>query len=200
MEYNTRLYEKNPEAYQAGLAISQLSLGALYTDIGDYPKAEDYCLKSLENYTQLFHQDPDAYRSYVAQTQSNLGALYYRTGDSTKAEFYMLKSVRNYFHQFNRYPDVFRTNLCDAYNNLVSIYVEQKDYDKTMETIEQAIDLMPEEADFYESKGEILMKKGDEQGAREMWQKVMELDPDFLSKNGESSELYQMLKGRGLLK
>ena len=68
MEYNTRLYEKNPEAYQAGLAISQLSLGALYTDIGDYPKAEDYCLKSLENYTQLFHQDPDAYRSYVAQT------------------------------------------------------------------------------------------------------------------------------------
>lgn len=200
LAYNTSLYEKNPEAFQAGLAISQSSLGNLYTEIGDYQKAEDYCQKALENYTQLFHQDPDAYRSHVASTQVYMGTLYDKAGDSTKAESFLIKATNNFIHQFKRYPEVYRSDLYEALRKLVSLYAQQKDYDKTMETIEEAITLMPEEADFYDSKGEILMKKGDEQGALAMWHKVMELDPDYLSKNGGSTELYQMLKERGLLK
>lgn len=200
LEFNTSLYEKNPEAFQAGLALSQLSLGGLYTVFGDYQKGEDYSLKALENYTQLFQQDPDAYRTYMAFVENNLGALYNLTGDNTKAENYWLKSISHYTHQFKRSPDAFRTELCETINSLVSLLTEQKDYDKALQTINAAIGNMPEEADFYDSKGELLLKMGYEQAALAMWQKVMELDPDFLSKHEGSTELYKQLKERGLLK
>ena len=48
--------------------------------------------------------------------------------------------------------------------------------------------------------GEILLKKGDEKGALKMWKKVLELDPDYLSRNKEGTELYNGLKQKGLIK
>jgi tetratricopeptide (TPR) repeat protein len=58
---------------------------------------------------------------------------------------------------------------------------------------------MPEEANYYDSKGEILLMKGDEQEAVKMWQKVLELDPDFLSKHDGGTPLYGKLKEKGLI-
>jgi hypothetical protein len=40
---------------------------------------------------------------------------------------------------------------------------------------------------------------GDEQGALEMWRKVLELNPDFLSKYEGGTELYKKLKERKLI-
>ena len=56
---------------------------------------------------------------------------------------------------------------------------------------------MPEEADGYDSKGEILLMKGDEQEAMKMWKKVLELDPDYLETH--DSDFYKQLKENGLL-
>ena len=56
---------------------------------------------------------------------------------------------------------------------------------------------MPEEANYYDSKGEILLMKGDEQEAVKMWQKVLELDPDFLKSH--DSDLYKLLKEKELI-
>lgn len=58
---------------------------------------------------------------------------------------------------------------------------------------------MPVDAEYYDSKGEILLMKGDEQGALEMWRKVMELDPDFLSKYDGETELHRQLKEKGMI-
>lgn len=58
---------------------------------------------------------------------------------------------------------------------------------------------MPDEANYYDSKGEILLMKGDEQEAVEMWQKVVELNPDFLSDYGGESQLHKQLKEKGLI-
>ena len=74
-----------------------------------------------------------------------------------------------------------------------------KKYEKALETIDRAIALMPEEANFYDSKGEILLMKGDEQEAVKMWQKVLELDPDFLKKYDGGTDFYKQLKEKGLL-
>ena len=41
--------------------------------------------------------------------------------------------------------------------------------------------------------------KGDEQEAVEMWQKVVELNPDFLSDYGGESQLHKQLKEKGLI-
>ena len=69
--------------------------------------------------------------------------------------------------------------------------------------INTAIELMPQNPNYYDSKGELLLmrcKPGDEKEAVKMWKKVMELDPDFLSKYEGSTPFYEELKKRGLIK
>ena len=69
-----------------------------------------------------------------------------------------------------------------------------------MTAIDNAIKLNPKEANYYDSKGEILLMMGDGQNALRMWHKVMELDPNFLQKHNGSTPLYKQLKESGLLK
>lgn len=76
-------------------------------------------------------------------------------------------------------------------NELSYVYSEKKQYDKAIEIIDQAIQLNPMEANFYDSKGEHLFMAGDKRQAKEMWKKVIELDPHFLEKH--TSNLHKLL-------
>ena len=89
--------------------------------------------------------------------------------------------------------------LAQGYNGLAYQYTQEKDYETALETIEKAIGLQPLEADYYDSKGEILLMKGDRQGAIEMWHKVLELDPKFLSRFKNGTAFYRQLKEKGLI-
>lgn len=79
----------------------------------------------------------------------------------------------------------------EALNEIAYYYVNQKQYDKALATIETAIETRPHEANYYDSKGEILYLMGNKKEAKEMWNKVISLEPDFL-KNHDSN-LYKML-------
>lgn len=57
-------------------------------------------------------------------------------------------------------------------------------------TIDKAIELLPEDPNYYDSKGEILLNMGDKDGAKVMWDKVVSLDPKYSEKK---STLYLML-------
>ena len=74
-----------------------------------------------------------------------------------------------------------------------------RNFTKAIETIDRAISFMPQEANYLDTKGEILLMKGDEQGALEMWKKVIELNPKFVEQMGENSNLYKQLKAKGLI-
>jgi tetratricopeptide (TPR) repeat protein len=63
--------------------------------------------------------------------------------------------------------------------------------DKAIETIDRAIQIYPEVANYYDSKGEFLYRKGDKAGAMKMWEKVISLDPVFPQK--QNSQLYHYL-------
>ena len=89
--------------------------------------------------------------------------------------------------------------LVSGYNAAAYAYARAKKYEKALETIDRAIAIMPEEANLYDSKGEILLMKGDEQEAVKMWHKIQELDPDFLQKYEGESEFIRQLKKKGLL-
>ncbi len=89
--------------------------------------------------------------------------------------------------------------LVSGYNAAAYAYARAKKYEKALETIDRAIALMPEEANLYDSKGEILLMKGDEQEAVKMWHKIQELDPDFLQKYEGESEFIRQLKEKGLI-
>ena len=65
--------------------------------------------------------------------------------------------------------------------------------------IDEAIKLQPGDADCYDTRGEILLKKGDTKAALKMWKKVLEINPDYLSDYKEGTELYNGLKQKGLI-
>ena len=82
----------------------------------------------------------------------------------------------------------------DALNTLAYVYLNEKQYDKALETIDQAIETLPKEPNYYDSKGEIFYHAGNKIGAKAMWKIVVRLDPDFAKKH--DSDLYRMLFGR----
>lgn len=64
-------------------------------------------------------------------------------------------------------------------------YAYEGKFDDAISTIEKAIEQQPNNANWYDSKGEILYLKGDKDGAKAMWEKVISVDPNF--KNNASA-------------
>lgn len=128
-----------------------------------------------------------------------MGDIYLSEGENEKAKQFLVKAEENLKNQYSKSPDAYCSNLAGCYNLLAYVYANQKDFTKALENIDRAIALIPEEADFYDSKGEILLMKGDEQGALEIWKKVIELNPQFVEQMGEFSNLYKQLKEKGLV-
>ena len=85
----------------------------------------------------------------------------------------------------------------DALNNMAYEFARASKYSLAIMCIEKAIRLYPKEANYYDSKGEILLMQGNLQDAVEMWEKVILLDPDFLYSH--NSVLHKQLMERGLL-
>ena len=244
LENNTVLFSQNPDEYRNELAMSQHNLGSLYYTMHEDEKAEKYYLMALENKTQLFNMNPDAYRTTLASTQNNLGNLYCRLKDFKKAEEYFLKVVENRGIMFAQNPDAHRLELVQAYVNFGRMYSIAQDFNKAeayffkaleneeallkqnpkfgsyvasvysnlaytclfnqgsskaIGFIEKAIAYVPNNPDYYEIKGEILLGQGDEQGALEMWTKIKEIAPNYLSKHNGETELHRQLKEKGMI-
>lgn len=290
LENRTLLFEQAPEKYRADLSATQRNIGNLYNRMGNYSKAEDFYLKALENNMVLFSQDPDKYRNVLAMSQNNLGSLYYTMHEDEKAEKYFLLALENKTQLFNKNPDAYRATLASTQNNLGNLYCRLKDFKKAEENflkvvenrgimfaqnpdahrldlvlayinfgrmysiaqdfykaeacyfkaleneeallkqnpkfgsyvasvysnlaymclnnqdcskaigfIEKAIAYVSNNPDFYEIKGEILLGQGDEQGALEMWTKIKEIAPNYLSKHNGETELHRQLKEKGMI-
>lgn len=95
--------------------------------------------------------------------------------------------------------EISNQRLANGYNSAAYAYASDKKYKDALKAIDQAISLCPKEANYYDSKGEILLMKGDKKGALKMWQKVLELEPDFVNNHDGGSELYKQLKEKGLI-
>ena len=87
-------------------------------------------------------------------------------------------------------------NIC---NKLCYAYAAKQDFQKALETIDIAIEACDDEANLYDTKGEILIMSGNTEEALRMWKKVILLEPDFVSEHGDS-ELYKQLKSRKMVK
>ena len=68
-------------------------------------------------------------------------------------------------------------------NSQAYSYMYNEQFDEAISTINKAIDRQPNNANCYDSKGEILYMKGDKIGAKAMWDKAMSIDPNFDKKN-----------------
>jgi len=77
-------------------------------------------------------------------------------------------------------------NVCDALNLLAYCYAQGRgtsiDYNKAITTIDKAINIAPQDANYYDSKGEILLMMGQKRKAKQMWEKVKNIDPTYYTK------------------
>ncbi|MGN0187295.1 MAG: CHAT domain-containing protein, partial [Paludibacteraceae bacterium] len=103
-------------------ATSLNNLGSLYSDMGDYAKAERYYLESLSiRKSVLGEQHPD-----YALSLNNLGWLYSAMGDYSKAERYYLESLSIHKSVLGEQHPAYATSL----NNLGVLYDDMGDYSK----------------------------------------------------------------------
>lgn len=93
-----------------------------------------------------------------------------------------------------------KQNRANQFNEEAYEFAKNGDFYKAMMTINKAIEIVPDEANYYDSKGEFCVMQGRFNRALLMWKKVMELAPDFLqTKKDKTSPLYEKLKEQGYL-
>jgi tetratricopeptide (TPR) repeat protein len=147
------------------------------------------CKKSLSK--SLLHD--------IALCHKYIGFEYHELGEFSKA----IKSFLNSLFVCETIKEKNNSNIAEIYNNLAYSYASTKEYSKSISAINNAIKLMPDDPNYYDTKGEILLMQGDEKGALKMWKKVLKLDADYekhLEEKGYMSNLYLGLKEKNLLK
>ena len=178
----------------------QFALGLYLYNQKQYHLVEDYYVKALEAYRERAKNFPFSFNiGNVATTLNNLGNLHDDLNRPKEAEEEYKEALKIYRELAKDNPEAYIDYVATTLNNYALLYAKQKNFHKAIDTIDEAIACMPEKAEYYDSKGEILLMKGDEQGALAMWRKVMELEPDLLSKYNGETELHRQLKERGLI-
>ena len=85
------------------------------------------------------------------------------------------------------------------YNMLCYVYMANYNYTKAEEYINMALNYMPDNTDLLDSKGELYIMQGNKDGALKVWNKIIELDPDFLENHNNSTTFYEKLKELGVI-
>ena len=116
--------------------------------------------------------------------------------DSYEELIYACYSIKDYNSLFKYVKKGSELNYKACLNTLAYCYAKGEgtdvDFKKAIETIDHAISIFPNEANLYDSKGEILMLKGKKRDAKKMWEKVNEIDPQFYKEN--DSKLNKFVK------
>lgn len=149
-------------------------------------------LPAIDDYERLYQSDA-SYKKRLVNLRERLGLLYLRQQQPKEALEVLLKN-------YTLDPEnTSRRNLAWAYNNCAYLFAQDNNFSKAFEYVDYAIGLRPSDPDFYDSKGEFYLMRGDADNALKMWEKVIELNPDFLSEFNGHTNLYDGLKERGLL-
>lgn len=163
----------------------------------DEDKTQSYSLEGKK----ITLKYPDAYYAGLARVYLRRMKIYSNTDDKDsilKYEENYKKAIELYSSLYNSYPNEFNYSLASCYNQQAYHYLNLLDYQNAMSIIDQAIAIC-HTSEFYDSKGEILLMQGRNDEALEMWKKVMELNPNFLDKYPDGTNLSNGLKKLGLI-
>jgi len=165
------------------LEAASKSIAMLLNDFEIYAKTDEYAAYQLGMYYYLWgrkHNLQEAIkwlRKSVAldgvDALSPLGRIYKEIGDEQQAYYYFMRGVEK--------------QQTESMNALAYAYANgtlglKQNQDAAMRMIEMAISVEPEEANWYDSKGEIYYIFKNYQKAKEMWLKVKSINPDFYTK------------------
>lgn len=193
------LYIQNQNAYLEDLAMVQSNIGSLYQETQRYDESENFLKLALSNYEKLYIKNSNAYRDYLAATQHSIAILYLNLLDYKKSELYCLSALDNFEQLFMQYKDSYLEQYAGCYNLMANIYLNNSEIDKAFKNIEKAINLCPNNAEFYDTKGEIYITQGQFDNALKMWNKIMELNSNYLQDYPDGTNLSNRLKKLNLI-
>jgi tetratricopeptide (TPR) repeat protein len=96
-------------------------------------------------------------------------------------------------------PSGWTSKPSQDFNKEAYEYARKGDFYNAKKAIDKAHSLCPNNADYYDSEGEICLMQGRTERALSLWNKVIELVPDYLKKHNGSTPFYLQLKEQGLL-
>ena len=118
MEISRRLAEKDPAAYEPGLATTCNNLGNLLWSTGRMEEAERSYREAEGIRRRLAEADPAAYDPDLAMTCNNLGNLLYTTGRMEEAERSYREAETIYRRLAEADPAAYEPDLAETCNNL----------------------------------------------------------------------------------
>ena len=193
------LYEFSPEKYMKDFSASVNNLAGLYVDMEKYEDALPLYQKVETLYDELCKSDGD-YLADLMNVSYWIGVISDEVqGNTEQAIASWSKGLGICKQLYKDNPDANLVQLVNICNKLCYAYAAKQDFQKALETIDIAIEACDDEANLYDTKGEILIMSGNTEEALRMWKKVILLEPDFVSEHGDS-ELYKQLKSRKMVK
>lgn len=188
------LYNEEPNKFRDILAATYWKVMLLYEAKSERDQYELYLNKALKLYKVLYNQNASYYQSAIIQLNSSLVRMLLL--DSKIEEAFTL-AIETY--EIDKNDPISRYYLAQAYNMKAYSFAQSNNFDESIKSIDRAIEIISDDANLYDSKGEILLMQGKDQEALEMWKKVLELNPDFLKDYPEGTNLSNGLKTRGLI-
>lgn len=171
------------------------ALASFYYNKGRY----DDIIHILSEYTNSLQKRPWK-EDIIAQIYYEIGNIYflgkkdyYEAEQSYKKAIQVLEPRFDNSYLFADSKKKYQQILVNNLNQLSYSLAFQEKYEDAIESVNRAIELQPEEATLYDTKGEIFYRSGDIDNAKIMWEKIVNIDPAFANHN---SQLYQFLYGK----
>ncbi len=202
--------ELNVSGCQNDLGVAYATGSFVEKDMG---KAMDYYLKAANNGSTVAMSNlAKNYRwkesGYYDPSQA---IVWYRKlveGGNDEYVDYLIdlyEELGNYRDAIALYEKNASKGNTSALNQLAYIYAQgkgvNKDFDKALSYIERAISLAPDNMNYQDSKGEILVMKGDIKKAKKVWKFINTTQPfyyqEWIKKNGEEPPFYTYMKANG---
>lgn len=149
---------------------------AKHNTLTEFAEAHDYNIKQAENgdiesmcYLACEYWDKETH------------------ADSITAQEWLQKSIDE--------GDVAAT--ANYLNNIAYLYANQENYIKALALLDTAIDINPDEANLYDSRGEMLFRLDRTDEALEMYNEVLSRDPEFFENH--DSDLEALLVEAGMI-
>jgi len=168
----------------------------------DYQAAKLWFLEAFKEYQIQYDKNPND-----TEITQRFAEVIYRVGLAThRLESY--KEAEIYLSLASQYEQRLLENLgytskqyAKTLNLLAYCFISQENYSKAHETIDKAIEVAidSDSANYYDSKGEFYLMEAKDQEALEMWEKALQINPDFLKDYPEGTGLSNGLKAKGLI-
>lgn len=186
------LVKQYPEAYREDLAQTYWNVMFLYYDMNNLDEFDRFLALALESFTLLEMSRPSEYINDIIELQIMTA---YRMLMKRELEEAMALAQKTYA------MDDSNEGLAEFYNSLAYAYTDTNisDFENAQVAVDRAISMFPDNARYYDSKGEILLMQGLRDEALEMWNKVQELDFNFLDNYPDGTNLSNGLKKLGLI-